>query len=309
MPKPRPDQTSTTNSAQRAASAESVQRAWRIAEAVAAAWTRHHGTGTDLHIPVSVVAALSLCTRHDPDGPDPARLITQLDPAGTAALLRGIWRDFVTTRPDLAVRVTPLIGWLLDNPTDWQLDGAHTVATVAVRTRIMHLTDDADQRRNTDPLGAVLQTLRSRSSAAARGAFYTPQPVAEILAHCLIGEMLMAELAGVPHRRPGESILDPAAGTGAMLCGAARVLRAHGHDPTAYRWYANDIDPLAAACLAVNAHRWDLGTHVVIGCADGLDDAWIDRAVRDRNDGISSLRAARMIAALDHLTRPAADAA
>jgi hypothetical protein len=38
-------------------------------------------------------------------------------------------------------------------------------------------------------------------------------------------------------------------------------------------WYAVDLDPIAVAALAVNAHLWDLGPHVVIGHADTSEAA------------------------------------
>jgi hypothetical protein len=280
---------------------DASDHAWRIAEAVDAAWSAHHSTGTDLHIPVSVVAVLALYRgRANPDGPDPAQMLAQADPADVACLLRAIWRAFITTRPDFAMRVMPLVSWLHDNPSDWQLSGAHTTARAAVRAGILTFAADIEQCRETDLLGNLLQVLRSHRSKAGRGQFYTPQSVAESLALINLGA-LMAEAAKATERPPGQSIMDPAAGTGALLCGAARVLRQRDLDPADHTWYANDIDPLAAACLAVNAHLWGLGPNVVIGCADGLDPHWIDRAVQDRNDGIIGLRVARQIAALNML--------
>ncbi|MFD0576134.1 N-6 DNA methylase [Dactylosporangium darangshiense] len=121
-----------------------------------------------------------------------------------------------------------------------------------------------------------------------------PQPVAEALARML----------HVADATPGQSIADPAAGTGIMLWAAAHILRQHGKDPADYHWYANDIDPLAAACLAVNAHLWALGPNVLIGCADGLDPAWPHYAAVDRATGLDIARTARAFAALNALTSP-----
>jgi len=300
MPTPRSSRPTPPRSPRRPGDASS--HAWRIAEAVDAAWSGHHSTGTDLHIPVSVVTALTLYRgRANPDGPDPAQLIARLAPLEVAGLLRATWRAFITTRPDFAVRVMPLVSWLHDNPSDWQLSGAHTAVRAAVRAGILTFAADIDQCRETDLLGNLLQVLRSHRSKAGRGQFYTPQPVAESLALVTLGG-LMAEAAKATERPPGQSIMDPAAGTGALLCGAARALRQRGLDPADHTWYANDIDPLAAACLAVNAHLWGLGPNVVIGCYDGLDPHWIDQAVQDRNDGIVGLQVARQIVVLNMLT-------
>jgi hypothetical protein len=54
-------------------------------------------------------------------------------------------------------------------------------------------------------------------------------------------------------------------------CGRHRRDVLRGTDPADFIWYANDIDPLAAACLAVNVHWWGLSRRAVSGCYDGLD--------------------------------------
>jgi hypothetical protein len=73
-------------------------------------------------------------------------------------------------------------------------------------------------------------------------------------------------------------------------------------DPAAITWYANDIDPIAAACLAVNAQLWGLGPRVVIGCGDGLDPNWVTHAVNDRAAGITDVRTIRTLALLHAAT-------
>ncbi|GAA4256506.1 hypothetical protein GCM10022255_069620 [Dactylosporangium darangshiense] len=288
IPRPRAGRTRT------AVPADPLEHARRIAAAVDTAWCHHHGSGIDLHIPAGVVAALALCAEADPDGPDLADQITALDPSDLAQLLRGIWRAFVLERPDLGVRLPPLVEWLHNGLSDWQLDGAHTVARAALRAGQLHLTGEPHRRRATDLFGELLQLLRGPKTAASRGAYYTPQPVAEALARML----------HVADATPGQSIADPAAGTGIMLWAAAHILRQHGKDPADYHWYANDIDPLAAACLAVNAHLWALGPNVLIGCADGLDPAWPHYAAVDRATGLDIARTARAFAALNALTSP-----
>lgn len=266
------------------------QHAHRVAAAIDTAWSAYHTTGTDLHIPLSVVAVLSLYGQPDPQGPSPADLIARLDPAGLAQVLRAGWRQFVMVRPDLALRVMPLARWITDDPSDWQLEGAHTVARAALRAGIHQLTDDLDSRRAIDLLGTVLEVLRGHGKAS-RGQFYTTRPVAEVL----------ASLNGHADGPPGSTILEPTAGIGAMLCAAARVLRERDLDPADWIWVANDIDPLAMACLAVNAHLWGLGTNVFLGCGDVLDDSWIERAIQVRNAGIEALPVARMIVLLTQL--------
>jgi len=102
---------------------------------------------------------------------------------------------------------------------------------------------------------------------------------------------------------PGQSICDPAAGTGGLLRAAAEVLRADGKAPHEFRWYACDIAPLAVAGLAVNAHVWGLGSQVVIACADALAEPdWNERAAEEQMAAVkaqeSRLAGAALLAAL-----------
>jgi hypothetical protein len=89
--------------------------------------------------------------------------------------------------------------------------------------------------------------------------------------------------------QPGRSVMEPAAGTGGMLLGAARAMREQGLDPGAVEWWANDIDPLAAALCAVNTDLWDLGFRVVVGCGDGLQNTWMGEALAQRQAAIDEL--------------------
>ena len=99
-----------------------------------------------------------------------------------------------------------------------------------------------------------------------------------------VAELLMRiELAGA---RPGQSILDECAGTGSLLRAAAQVLRENDADPRTVHWYAADADPVAVAALAVNAHLWDLGPHVVLTRADILREPdWPGRAAQGADGG------------------------
>jgi hypothetical protein len=80
---------------------------------------------------------------------------------------------------------------------------------------------------------------------------------------------------------PADQISDEVAGTGGMLRAAAQDLRQRGKDPHKVWWFANDIDPVAVAALAVNAHLWDLGPNVVLGCVDVLAEPdWTREAIK-----------------------------
>lgn len=276
--------------------ADPTEHARRIAAAVDTAWRRERGSGTELHIPTSVVAALALIAQADPDGPDLADQITALDPDALGRLLHHIWRSFILSRGDLAVRVAPLVAWLHHGPSDIQLTGAHVVARAALDAGQLHLTGHPDRRHATDLFGELLQRMRGPKASADRGAYYTPPGAADAL----------ARIANVADATPGQSIADPAAGTGILFWAAARVLREHGKNPADLRWYGNDIDELAAACLAVNAHLWGLGTNVYIAATNGLDPDWHRQAATDRATGSDIARTARAVAAVNALTQRAA---
>jgi hypothetical protein len=53
------------------------------------------------------------------------------------------------------------------------------------------------------------------------------------------------------------------------------------------RWYGNDKNPLAAACIAVNAIVWGLGNHVLVGSSDVIfDPLWHVESARLANGAI-----------------------
>jgi hypothetical protein len=99
-------------------------RAFRIADAAAAAWQSAERSGST-EIPLGVVAALCLMAATDP--PDPGKQITALDEPGFGALLRHIWAHFAIARPELCIRAGPLARWLED-ATDTQLSQGLAVA-------------------------------------------------------------------------------------------------------------------------------------------------------------------------------------
>jgi hypothetical protein len=247
-------------------------RAMRIGERVAEAWWPW-GSSDGIAVPVGVVAALSLLGQRDPDGADLRTLLQASDDDALAGLLSEVWCHFTIARPELAFRCGPFGGWLDQDPrNETTSKAAASVARAAVKAGLLDLTLDPEMSRCVDVLGPVYTQLQSKSARSGRGEFYTPSPVCLMIAKVT---MLGAEA--------GQSICEPAAGTGGMLRAAAQVLREEGKDPAGFEWYANDISPVAAAALAVNAHIWGLGRRVVIGCADTLAEAdWPERAISEQ---------------------------
>ncbi|WP_240509214.1 hypothetical protein [Streptomyces agglomeratus] len=106
----------------------------------------------------------------------------------------------------------------------------------------------------------------------------------------------MGDILLFTDRRPGELMLEPAAGTGTMARSAAATMRFFGTDPTACRWWLNDIDPLNAACCAVNAQLWRLGRQMTVSCGDALNHPrLLEEAVRERAERASAEQKARPV--------------
>ncbi|OXM42746.1 hypothetical protein CFP71_42205 [Amycolatopsis thailandensis] len=265
------------------------EHAQKIAARVDEVWHSWHGHG-DLEVPVSVVAVLSLLA------PPPSRrdtlvnAISALDPDGFADLVRRMWKEFVLARPDLVNRAWPLIEpWLGDRQmTPETARAARAVAHEALRRDLFALTDTT--RWEIDLLGALLTTVRTASAWKARGQYYTPASVTDV----------MARLVGAPV--PGQSIGDPACGTGGMFRAAAAAMREAGNDPATASWEGNDVDELAVACCAINVVLWGLGTNVLLGVGNTLTADWRERALAERREPVVLMKQLSALKAVMDLT-------
>lgn len=262
----------------------------RLADRVVECWYGHHG-GHDLEIAISVVAALYLL-----DVPREMRQEVVDDSARRGPeqfphAMRELWSKFMRGRPDLVNPVWPLVGPWFDEerPIDGQkLIAAKAVADAALRYDVLGFEHN---REDVDLLGELLTRLRPQSSLQARGQFYTPPAVCELMAAMTIGVL-----------DEGESICDPALGTGGMWRGAAVAMRQAGRNPHTVTWVGNDLDHIAIACAAVNAVVWDLGPNVVLDVADTLTEPdWITRAIHKRNETLAIAQGSRTVRLMDRL--------
>jgi hypothetical protein len=263
------------------------QHAARLAEAVAAAWHRHHGSG-DIEVPVSVVAALAFIEPSARQREQAAADLLTLDTARFATLMRTQWAIFIRSRPDLLNRAWPLIRVWHGQPSldDETVHAAKAVADAAIRAGQLQLTG-TDRRQEVDVFGPLLAALRPASAARARGQFYTPPDIAHAL----------TSVRGVPE---GEPVIDCFTGTGGLLRAAAQAMRDQGRDPATTTWHAVDNDELAIACLAVNVILWGLGDQVLLGVGNALNDEWIARAKAERDETVEfSSRARDLRRAMD----------
>lgn len=254
--------------------------AQKIADEVAQAWHRAYGSER-IDVPLSVAAVLAfIAPNSDDDLVFAENHLLGIDADEFAAFARMQWAIFVRYRPDLADAAWPLIEpWHGKDPIDGVvLKAAKDVADAAVRAGQLRLTGNT-RRREVDMFGVVLMNLRSDKARTARGQIYTPGPLTD----------LMARMVGVPQE--GESIHDPAAGTGGFFRSVAEAMREQGRNPARSSWWAVDIDDLAIAVLAVNATLWELGPNVILGVADTLANPdWAERALAERNEAVEISR-------------------
>jgi hypothetical protein len=253
-----------------------------LAEGCAKAWWSSYGAG-HLEVPLGTLAVACLLRVRDPQA-----LLRDLDRDVTLELLTRVWSMLWLARPDLAEFARPVHDWVTDRtPSDSDLNGAHAVLHTAVRLGVFEYTDGADDpaslchAREADVLGCLVQELRAAADKQARGEYYTPPEVCDMMARVIMPD-------GV---EPGMSVCDPAAGTGGMARATAAWMRELGQDPASATWFLNDIDWCASGLLAVNAYIWGLGPHVLIGRADALANPdWPERAQATREGALRNHR-------------------
>lgn len=89
-----------------------------------------------------------------------------------------------------------------------------------------------------DLLGPLYTAVVAPGDRTARGAFYTPATLAQLLA-----------ATGLP--RSGEAVSDPCSGTGGLVLALIRAMRAAGGVPELVHWHLQDLDGLALALAGV----------------------------------------------------------
>ncbi|MGV2915636.1 hypothetical protein [Streptomyces alfalfae] len=256
-----------------------------IADAAHAWWTSNRGGSGDRAIAVGTLAALTLCAPSRPDGPDYGPLLLPLNDEQLVDTLRAGWNSFWTYDPDLTEAARPLHDWL-SRPTDSDVRGLADYARILVRAGLLEYCSDTARAESDDVLGLLITRMRSYSERQSTGEFFTPAAAANN-----VGDILLST-----DRRPGDLLLEPAAGTGTMTRAAAATMRYFGADPAEYRWWLNDLDPLNAACCAVNAQLWRLGPHVTVSCGDALKHPRVlEQAIQRRAERASAGQKARPV--------------
>ncbi len=234
----------------------------RLAEKITAAWYGSHHHGEDIHMPIGIVAALTLIRQTDPDGPDLQAELLNLEGGDLLQVMRDIYGMAWLQFPYRIEIARPIHEWLSEAKAKRQAKAVQATVHAAVRGGLLAYTGEVDPewRSESDVLGHVLTEFRSPAARKSRGEYHTPAAVANMMAALLQPEALPA----------GAWFHEPAAGTGGMMRAVALVLRRLDLNPHDYGWSMGELCPVAAACAAVNSITWSLGPNTLIHVGNTL---------------------------------------
>lgn len=245
-------------------------------EAVASAWYRAYG-GTRMEIPMGVVATLALW----PQKGYPrtlAKFFRSLDTPQLLQCVREVAAYWWMRRPDLIDTASALFSWAEGELTTNELHAVRDTFHAALDANALDHTGREDPEMNSwvDLMSWTVTNLRHKSAREGLGEYHTPPEVCDMMATQIIGR-------NPDEIHEGYSLLDPCAGTGGMIRSAAQHFRSMGLDPVNYTWFAQELDPIAAAGCAVNMIVWGLGPKAMVACGDTLHegDLW-PRAIEHR---------------------------
>lgn len=195
--------------------------------------TSRHGLDRRLILPPAALAVLLLGLGDDHAAgleliagrPHPAQTVRQaMESAGEEF-------SYLTDAVDPLLRVIPLD------------DLEHVDKAVAAVLRVLAAADLPSLAENPlvagDLLGPLYATVMAPADRTARGAFYTPPALAQLL----------TAMTGLP--APGETVSDPCSGTAGLVLAMIRAMRAAGRLPELVHWHLHDIDGLALALAGV----------------------------------------------------------
>lgn len=234
-----------------------------LAERVAEAWHRQHARD-GIAIPMGIFAGLTLLRSTAMDGTDVPEYVLSLDKADLVEFHRSIWAALWMRQPYMVEVSRPIHDWLEEDNLDPKVvNGIHAITHTAIKGGLLNITGDDDpaMRCDVDMLGTLLTVLRSQGARGALAEYHTPPEVADMMAGMTIQPGSL---------EPGAWFGEPAAGTGGMFRAASLTMRLQGMNPADYGWHMAELDPIAAACSAVNAIVWGLGPNVLIFCGDTL---------------------------------------
>jgi hypothetical protein len=231
-----------------------------------------------MEIPVGIVATLALWPLKEHPR-TLAEFLRGLDAQQLIACVREVAAYWWMRRPDLIDTASPLFRWAEEGKfTKNELAAIQATFHAALKANALDHTGHADPAWNSeiDLMSWAVTTLRHKSARSGLGEYHTPPEVCDMIAAQTFGND--------PQRiREGYSVLDPCAGTGGMFRSAVNHVRSMGIDPARMTWFAQELDPLAAAGCAVNMIVWGMGPNAMVACGDTLAEGnmW-QRAVEHR---------------------------
>ncbi|MGA5599595.1 N-6 DNA methylase [Streptomyces griseoincarnatus] len=280
-------------------------------ERVSYAWHQAHG-GNRMEIPLGLVATLALWPLKE-NPRTLAQFLRGLDAPQILQCVREVAAYWWMRRPDLIDTASLLFSWAEeDKHPAPPLAAIEATWRAALDAHALDHTGHADPAWNSevDLMSWTITNLRHNTARQGLGEYHTPPEVCDMMAAQIIGSDPEAI-------REGYSLLDPCAGTGGMFRSAAQHLRYMGLDPARFTWFAQEIDPLAAAGCAVNVIVWGLGPNALVACGDTLaeGDLW-PRAVehrratvKHRDDVLATMAMAEAVRKVEQLVTGGAEAA
>ncbi|MFC5094354.1 N-6 DNA methylase [Amycolatopsis plumensis] len=216
-----------------------------------------------LGVPATIAAAGLLVDRTA----DVAAGMKSASPESFIDIARSVWAVTFSRRPDVAMSVYPLLGWLFADADGASVRQIKATADAALRAGLLEVTT-TERRFDCDVFGALLGALRSRTATKVNAQMYTPGDIA-----CALAAVALDDL------EPGRSFCDDAVGTGGLFRAAVCLIRSRGLDPADMSWFGADVDDLAIAAAAVNGLIWGLGPRVYLYVGDILvHPHWSDEA-------------------------------
>ncbi|MFD0894736.1 SAM-dependent DNA methyltransferase [Luteolibacter ambystomatis] len=119
------------------------------------------------------------------------------------------------------------------------------------------LVQEMEQHPFTDLLGPFYLECAAHSSKQARGEFYTPPEISQLIARMTV-DVEEVKRKGVPI-----SVNEPACGSGGMALALAQLFAPDSVD--LLRITAQDINPVATDMCYINLTLWGVPAHVVLG--------------------------------------------
>lgn len=192
------------------------------------------------------------------------------------------WRDITTKTANLGVQVGKALGRIEQANPDtlaaifgdvaWgNKERLPETALVNLINAFNGITLDPDYVSN-DLLGAAYEYLLKNfadESGKKAGEFFTPRPVVRLL-------------VGILDPTTGESVYDPASGSGGMLVETINTVRDHGGDTRTLRLYGQEVNLTTSAIARMNLFLHDIEDFKIV-----RGDTLRSPGLRDTNGRIS----------------------